>query len=97
MHRSVDLKLVQAVRSGDAEAFERMYGRFLPPVARFARKQCSSNREAEEPTGAILAAVFSHLEGYTGRVALDAWVLVVARRVGQARPSEHAGGATLET
>lgn len=85
MHQLSDLKLVQAVRAGDAEAFRRMYARYLPPVARFARKHCSSNREVEELTGDILNAVFAHPYGYSGRVALDAWVLVVARKVSTSR------------
>lgn len=86
MNHQADLDWVRDVRSGELVAFRRLYETFLPPVAAFARKKCAASpyatdRDVAELTAAILTAVFDHLDGYTGRAPLAAWVLAVARLV----------------
>lgn len=88
MPENAELQLVAAAQAGDFAAFHKLYELYLPPVAAFARRASPTVEAAEELTQAILGAVFSHLDGFTGRVALAAWVLVVARKVAE----RHAGG-----
>ena len=85
-----DWRLARAVCQGDPAAFGRVYGTYLPPVARFAAKHCTSSHAAAELSATVLTAVFEHLEGYSGRVALAAWVLAICRKV-HALESEASG------
>lgn len=87
-----DLELARAVVAGDFAAFEKLLTLYLPPVTAFARRQRSDEAAARALAGEILAAVFGHLDGFSGRVPLSAWVLVVARQV-SARAAGHAARA----
>lgn len=86
MH-DADLELVTAARAGDYAALSKLFDYYLPPVWAFARRETKTDEEARELASAILTTVFDHLDVYRGRVALAAWVLVIARRVAAAHSS----------
>jgi DNA-directed RNA polymerase specialized sigma24 family protein len=83
MPEPADLELARAVVDGDFAAFEKLLALYLPPVTAFARRQQSEEVAARALAAEILEAVLGHLEGFSGRVPLSAWVLVVARQVGE--------------
>jgi DNA-directed RNA polymerase specialized sigma24 family protein len=83
MLHQADLDLVRAARSGDFAAFSKLYELYLPPVARFSQRQCGDADAAAGLTQAILSVVIDHLDAYRGRVPFAAFVLVIARRVGE--------------
>jgi DNA-directed RNA polymerase specialized sigma24 family protein len=85
-----DLELARSAAQGDYAAFAKLYELYLPPVLAFARVEASGAREAADLAAAILAAAFSHLEGYRGRSPLAAWVLAVARKVRSLRQPDQA-------
>jgi DNA-directed RNA polymerase specialized sigma24 family protein len=96
MSERTDLELAHAVLEGDAAAFLEVYDRRLKPVLAFARRQCATEAEAQALTRSILEAVFAHLDGYSGRAPLGAWVLAVARLVSRAtarRPRSSSAAA----
>lgn len=86
MH-DADLELVTAARTGDYAALSKLFDYYLPPISAFARRETETEDEARELASAIFETVFDHLDVYRGRVALAAWVLVIARRVAGARAS----------
>lgn len=85
MSYEADLELVRAACAGDSAAFAKLYERYLPPVQALAHARSEKPAEAADLTRDVLVAVFDHLDGYSGRVPLAAWVLVVARQVCEQR------------
>jgi len=85
-----DLELAQAVLAGDAAAFHKLFDLYGPPVFGFARRVRAEDGPARALAAEILEAVFAHLDGYSGRTSLAAWVLAVARLAAARGPARAA-------
>lgn len=88
-HRG-DLELAKAVLAGDAAAFHKLFDLYGPPVMGFAQRVRAGSGPARVLAAEILEAVFVHLDGYSGRTPLAAWVLAVARLVARGQAARAA-------
>ena len=77
---ALDRALVDAIRKGDALAFDRLYDRYFKRVYRFVDKRLNIRADVEETTQEVFIAVFSSLESYRGEAPFGAWVLGISRR-----------------
>lgn len=75
-----DEDLVARVIAGDAEAFSRLYDRYLPRVFGFVRKRLGNRADVEEAVQDVFFATFSSLDSFRGEAPFAAWVLGIARR-----------------
>lgn len=75
-----DLDLVARVLTGESEAFETLYERYLPRVFGFVRKRLNNRADTEECVQEVFIAVFSSLASFRGEGPFAAWVLGIARR-----------------
>jgi RNA polymerase sigma-70 factor (ECF subfamily) len=75
-----DATLVDRVIGGDGEAFEALYGRYLPRVYGYVRRRVYNRADIEEAVQDVFVAVFSSLESFRGDAPFAAWVLGVAKR-----------------
>jgi len=92
-HRA-GLELAHAVLAGDPAAFHKLFDLHGPPVFGLARRLRDDDRRARALASATLAAVFGHLDAYSGRTPLAAWVLAIARLVARHDAARGAGDAT---
>lgn len=75
-----DDALVARVISGDREAFESLYERYLPRVYGFVRKRLRNRADCEEAVQDVFIAIFCSLASFRGEAPFAAWVLGIARR-----------------
>lgn len=75
-----DEVLVEKVISGDREAFECLYERYLPRVYGFVRKRLRNRADVDEAVQDVFFAAFSSLASFRGDAPFAAWVLGIARR-----------------
>jgi DNA-directed RNA polymerase specialized sigma24 family protein len=81
MEHHGDRDLAQAAVSGDFAAFSKIYDTYWPGVAAWAGRRAEHPEAAERLVGEVFRAVFGHLDAYSGRTPLAAWILALARRV----------------
>ncbi|MCE9670499.1 sigma-70 family RNA polymerase sigma factor [Myxococcus stipitatus] len=77
-HRTDD-QLLEAARSGEAEAVEELLARHERRVYRFGLRLCGSEEDAREVLQETLFAAFRGLAGFRGEGALSTWLFQVAR------------------
>lgn len=77
---SDDASDVSAARSGDSEAFSRLYERHAPVVLALCRA-CSSMAEAEDAMQEAFLRAFRRLDQLETPAGLRPWLYAIARRV----------------
>lgn len=95
LHRS-DAELVQAARSGDERAIDRLLSRYEKRIWRFGLRMCGAEEDAKEVLQKTLLSAFRHVRQFRGDAELSTWLYQLARsqclkvrrkRVGE--PSAH--------
>jgi RNA polymerase sigma-70 factor, ECF subfamily len=72
--------LVTLARTGDKEAFGKLYDSFLDTIYRFVYFRVGSRVEAEDITEQIFVSVFDHITTYEERkIPFEAWLYRIAR------------------
>jgi RNA polymerase sigma-70 factor (ECF subfamily) len=80
-----DEQLVLRVRSGEREAFDHLYARYIGRVFRFVETRLRNRADVEETTQEVFINVFSSLGSFRAEAPFAAWVLGVARHTIAAR------------
>jgi RNA polymerase sigma factor (sigma-70 family) len=93
-----DEQLVLRVRSGEREAFDLLYARYIGRVFRFVETRLRNRADVEETTQEIFINVFSSVGSFRAEAPFAAWVLGVARHTIAARfKRKHHPTIPLET
>ena len=74
-----DEQLILRVRSGEREAFDQLYERYVGRVYRFVENRLNNRADVEETTQEVFVNVFSSLATFRAEAPFAAWVLGVAR------------------
>lgn len=73
-------KLVHDARSGDKEAFGKLYDTFLDAVYRFVYFRVGTREEAEDITEQAFVSIFEHIGEFREQgVPFEAWLFRIAR------------------
>jgi RNA polymerase sigma-70 factor (ECF subfamily) len=96
-----DAGLVEALRAGDAGAFEELVRELDPALLRLARAHVPSQSVAEEVVGDTWIAVIEGIDGFEGRSSLRTWIFQIVlnkartrgRREARTRPFSSLGRA----
>jgi RNA polymerase sigma-70 factor (ECF subfamily) len=75
-----DLGLVMAVRAGDAHAFEMLYRRYQPRLARFVGNLIRSSPGVEEVVNDTLMVVWDRPHSFAGASKFSTWLYAIAYR-----------------
>lgn len=76
-----DRRIVDAIRSGDAAAFEELYRIYFRRIHNFAVSKLGNVAEAEDVTQEVFAAVFSCLDRFEGKSDLIIWIYGITRNI----------------
>ncbi len=76
-----DRALVQAFQSGDAEAYDAMYARYVERVRRTCSRILRDPHDAEEATQETFIRAYRALGRFNGRYQLGAWLARIASNV----------------
>ena len=76
---SSDAVLVAAVRAGDDAAFEELYRRYQPGLARFVRGRVRDHGRAEDVTQEAFVSALRRLRQNDAEIAFRPWVYEIAR------------------
>lgn len=76
-----DRKIVEAIRSGDTEAFEDLYKAQFRRVFNFAIRKLGDPTEAEDVTQEVFTAVFTCIERFEGKSDLVVWIYGITRNI----------------
>ncbi|HEV8580972.1 MAG TPA: sigma-70 family RNA polymerase sigma factor [Thermoanaerobaculia bacterium] len=75
-----DRRLVQRLRAGDEEAFERFFDAYFHAIYRFALARLGQETDlAKEIAQATLCTAFEKLHTYRGEAALFSWLCSICR------------------
>ena len=74
-----DEQLILRVRSGEREAFDLLYERYIGRVYRFVENRLNNRADVEETTQEVFVNVFVSLATFRAEAPFAAWVLGVAR------------------
>jgi RNA polymerase sigma-70 factor (ECF subfamily) len=74
-----DEQLILRVRSGEREAFDQLYERYIGRVYRFVESRLNNRADVEETTQEVFVNVFLSLGTFRAEAPFAAWVLGVAR------------------
>ncbi len=77
-HPLSDVQLLDAARTGDYDAFERLVRRFRDRVFRLARGMATSDAEAEEVVQEAFLNIFRKMGTFRGQSSVASWVYRVA-------------------
>ena len=93
-----DEQLILRVRSGEREAFDLLYARYIGRVYRFVENRLNNRADVEETTQEVFVAVFASLGSFRAEAPFAAWVLGVARHTIAGRfKKKHHPTVPLET
>ena len=86
-----DEQLILRVRSGEREAFDLLYARYIGRVYRFVENRLNNRADVEETTQEVFVAVFASLGSFRAEAPFAAWVLGVARHTiaGRFKKKQH--------
>ena len=86
-----DEQLILRVRSGEREAFDLLYARYIGRVYRFVETRLNNRADVEETTQEVFVNVFASLGSFRGEAPFAAWVLGVARHTiaGRFKKKQH--------
>lgn len=75
-----DLGLVALLRTGDLNAFERLYRRHQPRLARFVGNLIWSSQAVEEVVDDTLLVLWERPASFAGKSKLSTWLFAIAYR-----------------
>jgi RNA polymerase sigma-70 factor (ECF subfamily) len=75
-----DELLVERICSGDAQAFEELYERYLPRVYRFVARRVSNRADVDETVQEVFVNLFSSIHSFRHEAPFGAWVFGLTRR-----------------
>ena len=86
-----DEQLILRVRSGEREAFDLLYARYIGRVYRFVENRLNNRADVEETTQEVFVNVFNSLGSFRAEAPFAAWVLGVARHTiaGRFKKKQH--------
>lgn len=86
-----DEQLILRIRSGEREAFDLLYARYIGRVYRFVETRLNNRADVEETTQEVFINVFASLGSYRAEAPFAAWVLGVARHTisGRFKKKQH--------
>jgi len=86
-----DEQLILRVRSGEREAFDVLYARYIGRVYRFVENRLNNRADVEETTQEVFVNVFASLGSFRAEAPFAAWVLGVARHTiaGRFKKKQH--------
>jgi RNA polymerase sigma factor (sigma-70 family) len=74
-----EARLVQQAKSGDADAFARLYDAYLPRVYRYVHFRVADDQTAEDLTAQVFLNAWEHLERFKAEAPFLAWLYTIAR------------------
>jgi RNA polymerase sigma-70 factor (ECF subfamily) len=74
-----DHDLLEAVRSGDRRALERLLVRHQPAIFRFGAKMCRDEEDAKDVVQETLLAAARSIPEFRGTSAISTWLYAIAR------------------
>lgn len=80
MAAETDLDLIQAVASGDQQAFGRFFDRYRRKIARFVSRLTWRADVVEETVNDTMVAVWQGAAGFRGDSRVSTWVMGIAYR-----------------
>jgi len=93
-----DEQLILRVRSGEREAFDLLYARYIGRVYGFVENRLNNRADVEETTQEVFVNVFASLGSFRAEAPFAAWVLGVARHTIAGRfKKKHHPTVPLET
>jgi RNA polymerase sigma-70 factor, ECF subfamily len=86
-----DEQLILRIRSGEREAFDLLYARYIGRVYRFVETRLNNRADVEETTQEVFINVFASLGSFRAEAPFAAWVLGVARHTiaGRFKKKQH--------
>ena len=76
-----DEELLAGVRSGDEQAFGRLYDCYFQRVYGFAFSRLRDRADSEDAVQETFTAVFESLDSFEGKATLLSWIYGIARNV----------------
>jgi RNA polymerase sigma-70 factor (ECF subfamily) len=86
-----DEQLILSIRSGERDAFDVLYERYVRRVYRFVENRLNNRADVEETTQEVFVNIFSSLATFRAEAPFAAWVLGVARHTiaGRFKKKQH--------
>jgi RNA polymerase sigma-70 factor (ECF subfamily) len=78
----LDLALIAAIAAGDEAAFNRIYARYYPRVARFTRRITRCSELIAEITNDTLWAIWRCAPSFNGGSRVSTWIMGIAHHIG---------------
>jgi RNA polymerase sigma-70 factor, ECF subfamily len=78
----LDHALIAAIAAGDEAAFNQIYARYYPRIARFTRRITRSSELIAEITNDTLWAIWRCAPSFKGSSRVSTWVMGIAYRIG---------------
>jgi RNA polymerase sigma-70 factor (ECF subfamily) len=76
-----DRKVVEAIRSGDMNAFEELYRTHFRRIFNFSIRKLGDAAEAEDATQEVFTAVYTCLDRFEGKSDLIVWIYGITRNI----------------
>ena len=81
----LDRALIAAIAAGDEAAFNEMYARYYPRIARFTRRITQCSELIAEITNDTLWAIWRCAASFKGNSRVSTWIMGIAHRIGKKR------------
>jgi RNA polymerase sigma-70 factor, ECF subfamily len=78
----LDLALIAAIAAGDEAAFNQIYARYYPRVARFTRRITQCSELVAEITNDTLWAIWRCAPSFKGGSRVSTWIMGIAHHIG---------------
>jgi RNA polymerase sigma-70 factor (ECF subfamily) len=78
----LDLTLIAAIAAGDETAFNQIYARYCPRVARFTRRITCCSEHISEITNDTLWAIWRCAPSFKGGSRVSTWIMGIAHHIG---------------
>jgi RNA polymerase sigma-70 factor (ECF subfamily) len=76
-----DRKIVEALRSGDPQAFDELYKAQFRRIFNFSLRKLGDPAEAEDVTQEVFTAVFTCIDRFEGKSDLVVWIYGITRNI----------------
>jgi RNA polymerase sigma-70 factor, ECF subfamily len=81
----LDRALIAAIAAGDEAAFNEMYARYHPRIARYTRRITRCSELIAEITNDTLWAIWRSAASFKGNSLVSTWIMGIAHRIGKKR------------
>jgi RNA polymerase sigma-70 factor, ECF subfamily len=78
----LDRALIAAIATGDEAAFNQLYARYYPRVARFTRRMTRCSELIAEITNDTLWAIWRCAPSFKGSSRVSTWIMGIAHHIG---------------